>query len=407
MSKARDFDLVLWGATGFTGALVARHLADNYGESLNWAIGGRNSKKLEELRDQLGMPSLPVVIADSNDQDSLEQLANRSRVICTTVGPYAGYGSGLVAACVAAGTHYCDLTGEVPWMVSMIGQYQEQAQASGARIVHTCGFDSIPTDLGVFYLQQMMRQHYGHVASHAKSRVGKFSGAASGGTIASMMLMMEQARSDPAVRAALGDPYSLYPEGSDPGPDRPDPRGPFYDEDFGQWTSPFIMASVNMRVVRRSNALMDFSYGRDFHFDERQLTGAGFAGKRRAKRNSMASTAAMFTLAFGPGRKLAGRFLPAPGEGPTPEQQEKGHFELLFQGFSEATGDKLQVRVTGDRDPGYGSTSRMLGEAAVCLALDDIAVGGGFWTPASAMGELLIERLERRAGIKFEQLEDG
>jgi short subunit dehydrogenase-like uncharacterized protein len=401
MSEAHEFDLILWGATGFTGKLVARHLVDTYGEDLNWAIAGRNSAKLEQLLDELGQPSLPILMADSDERHSLDRLAQRAVVICTTVGPYARHGTELVAACVAAGTHYCDLAGEVQWMARMIREHQAEAEATGARIVHTCGFDSIPTDLGTYYLQQQMKREYGHVADRIKSRVGKFSGAASGGTIASMMVMMEQARSDPAARKALTNPYSLYPAGIEPGPDGPDPRSADYDDDFQQWTCPFMMATINARVVRRSNALTGFSYGRNFHFDEKQLTGTGTAGRRRASRNAMAMSATMLTMAIGPARKLAARFLPAPGEGPTPEQQRKGHFELFLHGRHEASGDTLRVRVSGDRDPGYGATSRMLGEAAVCLARDDLDLGGGFWTPASAMGEQLIARLTASAGITF------
>jgi short subunit dehydrogenase-like uncharacterized protein len=399
-----EFDVILWGATGFTGQLVAQHLAQHYAEGLRWALAGRNQAKLQQVREEIGLPELPLLQADSADRTSLDRLANRSRVICTTVGPYARYGSELVAACVAAGTHYCDLTGEVPWMARMIEQHQQAAESSGARIVHCCGFDSIPTDLGVHFLQGAMRETHGEVANRAKSRIGQFSGAASGGTIASMMQMMEEARRDASVRRILLEPYSLNPAPLQHGPDGPDSTRVAFDEDFEQWTAPFVMAAINARVVRRSNALADFPYGRDFRFDERQLTGAGRAGKRRAQKIAAGLKLTVGVMAFGPGRKLAARFLPSPGEGPTPEQQRKGHFELFVHGLNSISGKTLTTRVSGDRDPGYGATSRMLGEAAVCLARDKLDVGGGLWTPATAMGDQLITRLQERAGMTFELL---
>jgi short subunit dehydrogenase-like uncharacterized protein len=411
MKKERDYDVILWGASGFTGALVARHLATHYGVGgdLRWAIAGRDKSKLDALRSQLvpaGEESaLPVLLADSHDRDSLQALVARARVICTTVGPYAAHGSELVAACVEQGTDYCDLTGEVPWMAEMIAQHQTRAEDSGARIVHTCGFDSIPSDLGSWHLQQQMRAVHGVWAQRVKARVGAFSGAASGGTIASMVRMIEQAAVDKSVRSALADPYSLYPQGEASGSDRADQRGAVYDRDFRQWTSPFVMAVINARVVRRSNALQQFPYGRDFRYDEAMLTGKGGAGHLRAVRNSAASLAAMAAMAVGPVRKLALGFLPAPGEGPTPVQQERGHFEVFFHGVDGSGSAELFTRVSGDRDPGYGATSRMLGEAAVCLARDELSATGGFLTPSTAMAKPLLDRLQSRAGMHFEVID--
>lgn len=401
----REYDLVVWGATGFTGQLVVEYLCERYGVEgeLNWAIAGRNRDKLEQLRGNC-LPArsadlLPILVADSDDPDSLAEMVGSTRVICTTVGPYARHGTPLVAACAEAGTDYCDLTGEVQWMAEVIPAYEEAARASGARIVHTCGFDSIPSDLGTWFLQRQMLDTHGVAATRVKARVGRNRGAASGGTIASMLNMMEQATRDPSVRKILADPYSLYPGGETPGRDRNDQSGPRYDRDFGQWTAPFVMAAVNTRVVRRSNALLGFPWGRDFRYDEAMLSSSRFS----ATGFSIAAGTGMLAMALRPGRKLAQRLLPAPGEGPSREQREAGYYEIFFHGEHPTDRSKdMRARVTGDMDPGYGSTAKMLGEAAVCLALDEPTVGGGFWTPASALDGQLLERLTGNAGLSFE-----
>jgi short subunit dehydrogenase-like uncharacterized protein len=404
----REFDVVLWGATGFTGQLVAEYLADAYGVDgeLRWALAGRNRGKLEAVRARCapgaGDDRLPILTGDSGDAASLAALAARTRVICTTVGPYARYGTPLVAACIEAGTDYCDLTGEVQWMARIIPDYQGDAEASGARIVHTCGFDSIPSDMGTWYLQRAMLERCGLPACRVKARVGRTRGGASGGTVASMINLMEEAARDPAVRRLVADPYCLYPPGVAPGRDGGDQSGARYDEDFGQWTSPFIMGLVNTRVVRRSNALMGFPWGVEFRYDEAVLE----TSRLRALRNAIGLGAGMAALAAGPTRRLAQRFLPSPGEGPSRQEREAGFYELFFHGVHPSDRDlDLRAKVIGDRDPGYGSTSKMLGEAAVCLALDERQVGGGFWTPSSAMGEALLPRLTGRAGLTFEILE--
>jgi short subunit dehydrogenase-like uncharacterized protein len=402
----REFDVVVLGATGFTGQLVAQYLAETYGVGgdLNWAIAGRNRAKLEQVRrDCLPAPEqdkLPLLLADSGDEDSLHALVNNTRVVCTTVGPYARYGTPLVAACANAGTHYCDLTGEVQWMARVIPEYEGAAKASGARIVHTCGFDSVPSDMGTWFLQQLMQEKHGAFASRVKSRVVRMRGGASGGTIASMLNMMEEAKDDPSVRRLIADPYVLYPAGEAPGPDKGDQRGAQYDPDFERWTSPFIMATINTRVVRRSNALLGFPWGRDFSYDESQLEQSRFT----AVRNAAAGGIGMLTMAIGPTRKLVSRFLPKPGEGPDKAQREAGSYELQFLGESP-DGKRAAASVRGHLDPGYGSTSRMLGEAAACLALDPSDVPGGFWTPASALGASYLGRLRDNAGLDFEEID--
>jgi short subunit dehydrogenase-like uncharacterized protein len=324
----REFDIVLWGATGFTGQLVAEYLLDRYGRvgSLRWALGGRNEAKLSGLRDRLGAPQLPLVLGDGDDEGSMASLAARARVVCTTVGPYARYGSRLVAACARAGTHYCDLSGELHWIRRMIDAHQSEAEASGARLVPTCGFDSIPSDLGVFFIQREMRGRHGAPSPHVKCRVAGFSGGASGGTIASMLNMMEEAAADPSVRRIMNDPYAIDPDGHPRGPDGPGPSGPVHDADFEQWTAPFMMAAVNTRVVRRSNALLGDAYGRQFRYEESMLMGAGPAGAAKALAVAAGMWLGMGAMAIGPIRRLVAPRLPAPGDGPSLERREEGHW---------------------------------------------------------------------------------
>ena len=344
---------------------------------------------------------LPTVTTSA----ALRELVGKARVVLTTVGPYAKYGSELVAACAEAGTHYCDLTGEVHWMHDMINRYQSQAEQSGARIVHTCGFDSIPSDMGVYFLQKHMRERHGVPAAHIKYRTRAFSGGFSGGTLDSMWTMMEQAKDDPRILKIMQDPYCLNPEGPR-GLDGPDRNSPFFDEDFNAWTGPFVMGPVNTRVVRRSNALQHFAYGHDFRYDEATIAGTGPLAALGAAATSFGTTAFTGLAALTPTRNLLKSMMPKPGEGPSEEVQEKGffHIELLAK-HPELPSKNMRAHVKGDRDPGYGSTAKMLVESAVSLAQDDLAVGGGFWTPASAMGDELLERLPANAGVTFE-LED-
>ena len=404
----RKFDIVIWGATGFTGQLVVESLAQTYGlgGDIHWAIAGRNKRKLEDVRKSC-LPAaqceqLPIIIADSNDPDSLAALVAQTRVLCSTVGPYAKYGTPVVAACAETGTHYCDLTGEVPWMAQVIPTYQTSAEASGARIVHTCGFDSIPFDIGTWYLQQAMMEQHGVYARHIKTRVGGMRGGASGGTIASMLNMLEEAQLDRSIRRVMENPYALNPTGSNQGPDGPDQTKARYDKDFKQWTSPFVMAGVNTRVVRRSHALLGFPWGEDFRYDEAVLN----RSRVEATAIAMGTGVGMIAMGLRPARKVAAKLLPAPGDGPSRRQRENGYWEALFHGVHPSDKSKdMRLKVTGDMDPGYGSTAKMLGESAVCLALDKAATGGGFLTPASAMGSQLQERLAENAGLSFEFVE--
>jgi short subunit dehydrogenase-like uncharacterized protein len=401
----RPFDVILWGATGFTGRLVAEYLLGRYGGELRWALAGRNRSRLEAVRDELGpvAAGLPILIADSADLDSLDALAAQARVICSTVGPYALYGSGLVAACVGRGTHYCDLTGEVHWMRRMIDLHHDAARASGARIVHTCGFDSIPSDLGVYRLHREMQRRHGVPCSAVKFRAREFRGGFSGGTIASMLNMLEEAERDPTIRQVLEDPYGLNPAGERRGLDGPERVLPEYDRDFGGWVTPFVMGVINTKVVRRSNALLGYAYGRDFRYEEGTLIPFGAYGFPVAAAMSAGSAAFTAAASIRTVRGWLASFLPKPGEGPSAKTRESGFYviELLGRHPNDRHGD-LHLRIRGDRDPGYGSTSKMLAESAVCLARDPLESPGGVLTPAAAMGAALLERLTANAGLSFE-----
>ena len=401
-----EYDVVVWGATGFTGALVCEYLLERYGvnDELRWAIAGRNPEKLATLKSELGAgaEALPTLIADSHDPTSLDAMAANTRVVLTTVGPYARYGSELVAACVRNGTDYCDLAGEVQWIRRMIDEHQAHATQSGARIVHCCGFDSVPMDIGAWFLQQEARKRSGAYCRAITLFVRSMRGAASGGTIASLLNVMREARTDRAVARTLADPYGLNPPGGLRGPDGREQQGVRYDPKARSWTAPFVMASVNTRVVRRTHALLGHPWGEDFAYGEAVSTGRGLAGWLRAATVTAGLTALLFAASFGVTRRLLERFvLPKPGEGPDRNARESGYFTLNQIG-ELPDGTLIRSLITGDRDPGYGSTSKMLAECAVCLARRESDCDGGVWTPASAMAEALIVRLRSNAGLSFE-----
>ncbi len=406
LSGNRPYDLIVWGATGFTGKLVAEYLAATYplGGSLRWAIGGRSREKLERLAEALKAdgPAPDVIVANSHDPQAMHDLAAQASVILTTVGPYARYGSELVAACAANGTHYCDLCGEVQWIRKMIDQHHDAAAKSGARIVMCCGFDSIPSDMGVYALQKAAVERHGNVCGEITLLVRALKGGASGGTFASMLNAIDEARADKTIARILVDPYGLNPDGERKGPDGPDQRGARYIGDADVWTAPFVMATINTRVVRRSNALSGYAYGEDFRYREATMTGKGLGGRLKAMLMGMSLRLFIIAAAMPFTRKaIVQRLLPKPGEGPSRQERESGFFNLKLIG-KRHDGALMHMRVTGDRDPGYGSTSKMLAECAVCLALDDLDIGGGCWTPSVAMGDLLLRRLQDNAGLTFE-----
>ena len=398
----KTYDIIIWGASGFTGRLVVDYFCHSQSNTnLAWAVAGRNDTKIKEV---LNGRDIPVMIADSHDKDSLNDLVKKTKVILTTVGPYARYGSKLVEACVENGTHYCDLTGEVHWMRHMINKYQLIAKESGAKIVHTCGFDSIPSDIGVFFLQKNMREMHGVNAKQIKYRTRGFSGGASGGTVDSLMSMMEEAKKDPSIFKIISNPYSLNDKNA--GLDGPDKMSPYFDKDFNAWVGPFIMAGINTRVVRRTNELLDNIYGQDFMYDEGSITGKGPRGLIGASISGLVTGGMAGMASLKSTRSILQKFLPKPGEGPTEEIMENGYFEIELLGIHPSDRSKdIRVWIHGDKDPGYKSTAKMISESALALAQDELSIKGGFWTPASIMGDSLINRLPN-AGVTFKVMND-
>ena len=403
----RAFDLVLFGATGFTGRLVAEvlHAASSGPRAreagLRWALAGRDRARLEQLRSELGTQA-PVLVADAHDAGTLGALVRRAAVVVTTVGPYQRHGEALVTACAEAGTDYVDLCGEPLWMARMIDRLQAPAAASGARIVFSCGFDSIPFDLGVLVLQRAMAERLGAPAREVRARVRVMKGTLSGGTAASALATYEAIAREPALAARMDDPFALTPGFA--GPVQPPLGEAGYDDWANAWCGPFVMAPINTKNVHRTHALRGHPWGTGFRYDERQLTGSGPVGERRARALARRTRLQDFLLGLGPARGLIGRFaLPQPGQGPDRAAREAGRFEVLFTGET-AAGQRASVVVGGDRDPGYGSTSRMVVEAALALLhdVDRTATPGGVWTAGAALGLALVRRLEAHAGLRFE-----
>jgi short subunit dehydrogenase-like uncharacterized protein len=383
------FDIVVYGATGFTGRLVAEYLAAHYkgDASLKWAMAGRSKEKLASVRDAIGAPAdTPLVVADASDLASLKAMVGQTKSVITTVGPYMLYGNDLLAACVAAGVDYFDLCGEPIWMRQKIDQHEAAAKKSGARIVFSCGYDSLPFELGVFCAQEEAKKAFGAPVARVKGRVREMKGTFSGGTAASMRAIVEATMKDLSLVSLLRDPFVLTP-GFD-GPKQPLGNRPVFDQDLQTWTAPFVMANINTRNVHRSNMLLGFPYGKDFVYDEMVVTGPGEQGEAIAKKVMAANN------------KLSGADVPKPGEGPSKEEREAGHYDLLFIAIAP-DGKQARAVVKGDRDPGYGSTSKMISECAICLLRDAADVAPGIWTPGAAMGHKLIQRLEEHAGIKF------
>jgi len=403
-----EYDIILFGATSFVGDILTGYMMEQYGQSdeIKWAIAGRSESKLNQLKDKHQAQSIPHIIADAANTIELEAMVKQTKVVVSTVGPYALYGEPLVKACVEGGVDYCDLTGEVQWYKRMVDKYETTARQKGARIVHCSGFDSIPSDLGVYFLQQQANAKFGEPCTEVKLGVAKLKGGASGGTIASMVNVAKEAAHDSALRKELKNPYSICPSGHGFTQRQTNISGAVYDEDFEQWLGPFVMASINTRVVHRSNALSHNSYGDNFAYSEAMLMGRGGKGKTRARNMGLALGAFMVLAAIGPTRWILEKFiLPKPGEGPSPEEQHSGSFDYRFIGKTES-GKTLKVKVTGDRDPGYGCTAKMLGQAAVCLAnISKEDKSGGFWTPATIYQNNLIERLITRSGLTFDVID--
>lgn len=402
----RAYDVVVFGATGFTGKLVAEYLAQRAPPGLRWAIAGRTESKLAAVKEELARlapaaSGLGVLVADSADASAVARIAQSTQVVCTTVGPYLKYGALLAHACAENGTSYCDLTGEVPFTRRSIDENHARAQETKARVVHSSGFDSVPSDLAALLLHRAFQQHGKAIAS-ASAFVGPVKGAFSGGTVATVMELLAAAGHDPEQRSLQGDPYALLPDRSrDRGPDRGDQMGVRFDPLLKEWTAPWLMAGINTRVVRRSNALQDFAYGKGFSYREVMSMGRGPAGFTRSAGLTMGLGAFVGLASFGAGRAVLSPLLPKPGEGPSKADRDAGFFRMRVIG--EGDGLRIDALVEGKGDPGYAGTAVMLGESALCLALDaeKLPARYGVLTPASAMGMALVERL-RAAGLTFE-----
>ena len=399
MIDKREYDIIIWGASGFTGRLVAEYLYKNYNsKDLKWAIAGRDNQKLISIRKTFLNDEVPIVLADSFDETSLNKMTQRANVICSTVGPYAKYGSLLVKSCIKNKTHYCDLAGEAQWIRKMIDLYHEEAIRNQVKIVNSCGYDSIPSDMGVYFINKNLSKKNLTI----KMRVTGTKGGYSGGTYASMQNIIKEASSDRDVRKSLTNPYGLNPVGEQSGHDKRDLSSVVYDKKIKSWIAPFLMAGINTKIVRRSNALSNYNYGKDFKYDEAVMTGKGIKGQLAGIMLSIP----LILLAAKPGsilNKIFSFFVPKPGQGPDKKERESGYFSSKFFVFDEHSNSSI-FKVTGDRDPGYGSTSKMLAESAVCLAKDNLDNTFGIITPSYAMGNNILERLVSNAGLSFKKI---
>ena len=389
----REFDIVVYGATGYTGRLVAEHFVREYGGKdggPRWAMAGRNQAKLEDVRTLIGAPEdTPLIVADADEPATLDAMASRAKVVITTVGPYTLYGEPLVKACAENGTDYCDLTGEPTWIHDMIGKYDAAAKESGARICFSSGFDSIPFDLGVLMLQKEAVSRFGKPAPRVRGRVRAMEGSWSGGTAASMKVVMQQMMKNPSLFKLMSNPFALTPGFE--GPDQPSGNVPHYESDLGKWAAPFVMAGINTKNVHRTNYLRGHPYGKDFRYDEMVLTSPGEMGKKAAE-----------AVAKGVKSMMGGEGAPKPGEGPSAEERENGYYDVLFIG-EMPDGATLRYGVKGKYDPGYGSTSRMIAETAMALleTREEAGNAGGVGTPGSFLGETLVDRLRTNAELTF------
>lgn len=389
--SARDIDITIYGATGFTGALVAEYLSGIAASEgpLTLAFAGRNGDKLRAVAEANGVAeSVTLIEADAADRAALDALAARSKVVIAMAGPYAQYGNDLLAACVEAGTDYVDLCGEPQWMRVMMEQHSDRAAETGARIVFSCGFDSIPSDLGVVHLQNLAQDKLGGVFPRVKGRVERIQGGPSGGTVASLKGSTVAAMADEEVRNVMISPFGLTPGFK--GAKQPHGQAAIEDEDLGTWAAPFVMAVINVKNVHRTNVLGGLPYGEGFVYDEMLVTGPGEKGQKAAEQ----------VAAMGPGGGM-GQSKLQPGEGPSKEEREGGFFTIALHG-SGLDGKTGVVRVSGDKDPGYGCTSMMISQSALCLLRDDVDAKGGIWTPGAVMGDKLITRLQDAGVLTFE-----
>ncbi len=412
--QQRPYAVVLYGATSFVGQITAKYLAEFLADSnkVEWAIAGRDEEKLKKLQSEISASGsankVNIIIANSNDEASLDEMTKQAKVVISTVGPYLKYGEPLIKSCTNNGTDYVDLTGEAIFIKDMLDKYQETAKQTGARIINSCGFDSIPSDLGVYFTQQQAQKKFDSACDEIHMRVKAAKGGLSGGTIASMATIFEEVGQDKSRRKQVANPYLLNDDSDAPSVRQKNVSKPEYDSKHNRWLAPFVMASINTRIVHRSNQLLGYDYGQDFKYDEAMWMKDGVKGQLSSYALSAGLLGFATTMMFKPSRELLTKHvLPKSGSGPSESEQKNGFFDIRFFG-SNAKKDSINTKVTGDKDPGYGSTSRMLAQSALCLA-EDISheeVGGGFWTPAAAMGDKLLSRLEEHAGLSFEVVED-
>ena len=385
MSNLNKYDFVIYGATGFTGKLVVEYAINQYNNNneISWAIAGRNNEKLEHIQEKYNLPSyIGKIIVDSNDQNSIDEMVSQTKCVLTTVGPYQLYGEKIIKTCVSSGTDYVDLCGEPGFMHKIISECSAEAKETGARIVFSCGFDSIPFDLGVLFVQEEAMSKLNKYASSVRGRVRDMNGEFSGGTAASMKATMAALQSNPELINILVNPHALC-DGIN-GVQQDDDSKPMYDEELDTWVAPFFMAPINTKNIHRSNKLMNHIYGENFKYNEMWIQGPGEEGK----------AAAEFISTMNPLGDA-----PEPGDGPSRESRENGNYDVLF--CADVDGETIKASVSGDMDPGYGSTSKMITESAVCLVKDCEDLAGGIYTPAASMGKKLIKRLESNAGLTF------
>ena len=397
----KQFDIIIWGASSFTGKLVTEYIFNKYGSSkIKWAIAGRNLDKLEKVRSQVADKDITIFIADSFDEDSLSKFVKKTKVVCSTVGPYSLYGTKLVKVCLENNTNYCDITGEAHWIRTLIDNFHEEAKSKKIKIVNSCGFDSIPSDMGVYFIQNEIKKVYKNYAKSIKMRVAGIRGGISGGTYGSINNLLKEAYADRNVFKVLNNPYGLNPKDKMEGMDKKDLRKIIFDKESNSWIYPFIMAGINTKIVRRSNALSNFKYGKNFRYEEATMSGKGISGFWKA-------ILAVFPLAMvglNPNsflKKIVNSFMPKPGEGPGLEKRKNGFYNLRFY-ITIDDKNKAFAKVIGDSDPGYGSTSKMLAESALCLAFDKLPENYGVVTPSFSMADKLLDRLNHNAGLKFE-----
>ena len=394
----RDYQIIVWGATGFTGQIVTEYIHNNYGSEIRWAIAGRNLEKLQNVKQKLQLDAkIECLVGDSFDEASLRAISSRTDVIISTVGPYALYGKALVSACVQTKTDYCDLTGEIPFVKDSIDSFHEQARANEVKIVHSCGYDSIPSDIGCLLLQEKAKEKYGQPASNVKLFVLGTKGKFSGGTVASMINLMQEAK-DPEKRQIQSDPYILCKDVVAGMPNQRIQNFVWYDPRIEKWTAPFVMARFNSRIVFRTNDLKQYDYGRNFMYDEGLAVGYGMRGRLRGSMFMLAISIFIKLMSMSFTRSLLQKtVLPKPGEGPSKAEREGGYFKVKIIGQDVEGENRTEVFIADSNDPGYGSTAKMLAETALCLALnaDMLPKQYGVITPAIAMGTIIADRLKK------------